>query len=74
MSAIDELCKLLDERGVHHVGNGEAVRWIGKDGCVCRAYSRAYSHRADLCVDVAITYVEPERAIEATLGSEEVDE
>jgi hypothetical protein len=69
-TAIDKLRGLLDERGVHHVGNGGMVRFIGKDGCVCRAYTR----QNPLSVDVVMTDASPEQAINAMLGNHENDD
>lgn len=65
-TAIDRLRGLLDECGVHHVGNGGMVRFIGKDGCVCRAYTR----QNPLSVDVVMTDASPEQAVATTLGQQ----
>lgn len=62
--------KLLDERGVKHVGNGQMVRFSGKDGCECRAYTRPNN----LYIDAVVIDATPEQAIAVTLGSHENDE
>lgn len=69
-NAMERFKKLLDERGVKHVGNGGMTRFSGKDGCECRAYVRANP----LFVDVVMMDASPEQAIAATLGNHENDE
>ena len=62
-SAIDELRRLLDERGVEYrvSATGYSVE-IGP-------YITAYANRSDTTLDVSLRQVTPEQAIAATLGS-----
>ena len=64
MSAIDEVLRLLDERGAECKKWPGIVEWGGENGRVCRAYQR----HEPLTVDVTMMAVPPEQAIEATLG------
>lgn len=67
MGAIDELQRLLDERGVesktHDIITGKAVTWHGS---VCDWV--ALSDEKGLAVGVYKDYLTPEKTIAATLG------
>lgn len=65
MTATDELCKLLDERGVEHrvSATGYSID-IGQ-------YTSVYANRSDTTLDVSLRNVTPAQAaqaVEATLG------
>lgn len=68
-NAMHRFKKLLDERGVKYVGNERKVRFSGKDGCECRAYTRPNN----LHIDVTVIDATPEQAIAATLRGYEND-
>lgn len=65
MTATDELCKLLDERGADYrvSATGYSID-IGP-------YTTAYANRSDTTLDVSLRQVTPAQAIEATLGPRE---
>ena len=67
MTATDELCRMLDERGVEwdtfSVSNTEYTHWTNNDGHWCAA-----SIGGPLSLHVNILSVTPEQAIAATLG------
>lgn len=67
MTATDELCKLLDERGVEWSGIGGDTAWEDSRGWTATAEADS--------VDGSMVYVTalmtPEQAIEATLGPRE---
>ena len=70
-TALDEVRKLLDERGTNYVSHGGEVRWVNGDGCVCRAWPRTNPTSVDVTVrpaftNVSMTDVSPEQAINAT--------
>ena len=73
MTATDELCRLLNERGVEWdelVGHPVVVgtEWHDSDGYPCTALEHAYDVPDGLLsVQANLT---PEQAIEATLGSD----
>ena len=62
-SAIEELCRMLDERGADYrvSATGYSID-IGP-------YTTAYANRSDTTLDVSLRQVTPEQAIAATLGS-----
>lgn len=62
MSAIDELRRMLDERGADYrvSATGYSIE-IGP-------YTTAYANRSDTTLDVSLRQVTPEQAIDATLG------
>lgn len=68
-NAMTRFKKMLDERGMKHVGANGTTRFTNKDGYECRAYGLYDVTK----LDVTMMDVTPERAIEATLGSDEAD-
>ena len=68
MSAIDELRRMLDERGVEHEGGERSVRWRDRNGVMMQAFPLA---DGELGMDV--WSCTPEQAIAATLGLEPDD-
>ena len=66
MSATDELCRLLDERGVEWTYDGTVSFSDGKHWFHAWAYN-------DGAMCVSMGYLTPEQAIEATLGRGECE-
>lgn len=63
MTAIEELCRMLDERGVEYEGSERSVRWRDRNGVMMQAFPLA---DGELGMD--IWSCTPEQAIDATLG------
>lgn len=63
MTAIEELLRMLDERGVEHEGSDRSVRWRDRNGVMMQAFPLA---DGELGMD--IWSCTPEQAIAATLG------
>lgn len=63
MSAIDELCRMLDERGVEYEGGERSLRWRDRYGIMMQAFPLANGE-----LGMGVWSCTPEQAVEATLG------
>lgn len=68
MTPTDELCRLLDERGVKHEGGERSVRWRDHNGVMMQAFPLANGE-----LGMEVWSCTPEQAIDATLGREPDD-
>lgn len=64
MSAIDELCRMLDERGVEYEGGERSLRWRDRYGIMMQAFPLANGE-----LGMGVWSCTPEQAIAATLGA-----
>ena len=68
MTATDELCRLLDGRGVEWQDFDDEPTWMGSDGEM--HYARQEFTFNGLTGNVTVYHLTPEQAVEATLGSD----